>query len=311
MKKIILLALAWPLCYYPLYAQKDKNKNESREVIIIKNGDKEKKLMVETKDGEVFINGKPSSEYKEKDISIIKQRFSDDNNWHPSQSDKFTFFNGEGRAFLGVGTEKTDGGVKITDVSKGSAAEKAGLKVGDVITKVGGKSITDEEQLIDVVAGMKPKEDVNITYKREGKTTEAKATLGNRGISRAYAFDGSAMEERNFHMAVPRIHMPHLPLAKSWGFGRGRLGLRIEDTENDNGAKVTEVHDESAAAKAGLKENDVITEVNGKAVKNVNEVLKEVAEVKDKSNYNIKAKRSGADMNFEIKIPKKLNKADL
>lgn len=105
--------------------------------------------------------------------------------------------------------------------------------------------------------------------------------------------------------------IPHDQFTKSWGFGRGRLGLRIEDTDNDSGAKITDVDEESAAAKAGLKENDVITEVNGKQVKDVNEVKKELAEVKDKASYNIKAKRNGSDMNFEIKIPKKVNKADL
>ncbi len=71
------------------------------------------------------------------------------------------------------------------------------------------------------------------------------------------------------------------------------------------------MEDESAAAKAGLKKDDIITEVNGNKVKNVNEVRKEVADVKDKNNYNLKAKRNGGDMNFEIKIPKKINKADL
>jgi len=313
MKKIILLALAWPLCYYPLYAQKDKTKNENREVIIIRSGDKEKKLTIETKDGEVFINGKPSSEYKEKDVSVIKQKFQNDNTiWYPSQSDKFTLLSGANQSFLGVTAEKSNEGVKVTDVSKGSPAEKAGLKEGDVITKIGDKSITDGDRLVAVIADMKPKDEVNIVYKRNGKTNEAKATLANRGLSRAYSFNGSAMGERDFHMAVPRIPtMPHQSMVGSWGFGRGRLGLRIEDTENDNGVKVIEVHDESAALKAGLKENDVITEVNGKAVKNVNEVRKELAEVKDKNNYNIKAKRNGSDMNFEIKIPKKLNKADL
>lgn len=313
MKKIILLALAWPLCYYPLYAQKDKTKNESREVIIIKSGDKEKKLTIETKDGEVFINGKPSSEYKEKDVSVIKQKFHDDNTiWYPSQGNKFRLLSEANQGFLGVVTEKTDGGVKVTDVSKGSPAEKAGLKEGDVITKIGNKNVTDQEELLAALSDMKPKDDVNISYKRDGKSGETKATLGKRVLSRAYSFDGSAMGMRDFHMAVPRIPtLPHEPLVHSWGFNRSKLGLRIEDTENDNGVKVIDVNEESAAAKAGLKENDVITEVNGKAVKNVNEVRKELAEVKDKNNYNIKAKRNGADMNFEIKIPKRLNKADL
>ena len=56
---------------------------------------------------------------------------------------------------------------------------------------------------------------------------------------------------------------------------------------------------------------DPLVMSNGKKVKDVNEVKKELAEVKDKASYNIKVKRNGTDMNLEVKIPKKVNKADL
>ena len=316
MKKIILMALCWPLCSYPLYAQKEKTKENGREIIIIKSGDKEKKLTIETKDGEVFINGKPSSEYKDDDVNVIRQKFKSDKNFlYTPGAGNFNFYDdskGEKKAFLGVTTEKVDGGVKITDLSKGSAAEKAGLKEGDVITKIGNKNITDPEELMDAVTTYKPKEDVIISYKRDGKAGETKATLGERSFSRSFSFNGNSMSDMDFNFTMPKIAaLPREPFAMSWGYGRGRLGLSIEDTDNDGGVKITDVQDESAAAKSGLKENDIITEVNGKKVKDVNEVRKELAEVKDKTSYNIKAKRSGSDMNFEIKIPKKINKATL
>ena len=319
MKKIILLALCWPLCSYPLYAQKEqkeKTKDNNREIIIIKSGDKEKKLTIETKDGEVFINGKPSSEYKDEDVNVIRQRFKSDKNFlYTPGADKFNFFNndwGKDKGFLGITTEKTDDGLKVTDVTKGSAADKAGLKEGDIITKVGDKKITDEEDLTDVISSHKPKDDVTISYKRDGKAADVKTTLGERrSFARSFSYNGDTWDS-NFNFKMPKIaNIQGAPFAMSYGFGRGRLGLSIEDTDNDSGVKVTDVDVESAAAKAGLKENDVITEVNGKKVKDVNEVRKELAEVKDKASYNIKAKRNGSDMNFEIKIPKKINKANL
>ncbi|MEJ7672914.1 MAG: hypothetical protein WKF59_09420 [Chitinophagaceae bacterium] len=49
MKKIILLVLCWPICTYSVWAQKEKNKDEKREIIIIKNGDKEKSLRLKPK----------------------------------------------------------------------------------------------------------------------------------------------------------------------------------------------------------------------------------------------------------------------
>ena len=315
MKKIILLALVWPLCSYPLYAQKEKTKDNRREIIIIKSGDKEKKLTIETKDGEVFINGKPSSEYKDDDVNVIRQKFKSDKNFlYTPGANSFKYFEGDGKAkaFLGVTTEKVDDGVKITDISKGSAAEKAGLKEGDVITKVGSKKITDPEELMDAVTAYKPKQDVTISYKRDGKAADTKATLGERSFAKSFSFNNNSMSDMDFNFTMPKIAItPPEPFAMSWGYNRGRLGVSIEDTDNAGGVKITDVQDESVAAKSGLKENDIITEVNGKKVKDVNETRKEMAEVKDKSAYNIKAKRNGAEMNFEIKIPKKINKATL
>lgn len=318
MKKIILLALAWPLCSYPIYAQKEKEKTKDngREIIIIKSDDKDKKLTIETKDGEVFINGKKSSDYKDDDVSVIRQKFRSDRNFLYTPQGRnlqlLNKWNEERRAFLGVTTEKTDDGVKITDVSSGSAADKAGLKEGDIITKVGDKKITDPDELMDAITNHKPKEDVTISYKRDGKTGEAKAKLGETNFARSFSFNGNNDGNFNFTMpAMPKISTSPMPFAYSYSFGRGRLGVQIEDTDNDTGAKITDVNDESPAAKAGLKEGDIITEVNGKKVKDINEVRKEIGEVKDKNSYSIKAKRNGADMNFEIKIPKRINRADL
>lgn len=195
MKKIILLALAWPLftCPFAQEIKKEKSKNNSQEIIIIKSGDKEKKLTIETKDGEVFINGKPSSEYKDGDVNVIRQKFNSNKNFlYTPGAGNFHLFDknwdGDNKAFLGVTTEKTDGGVKITDVSKGSAAEKAGLKEGDVITKIGNKDITDEDDIFEAVNDRKPKEDIAISYKRDGKAADVKATLGEKEAAFQKAF---------------------------------------------------------------------------------------------------------------------------
>lgn len=327
MKKIILLGLCWPLFSYFPYAQKENKKDDNQEVIIIKSRDKEKKITIETRDGELFINGKPSSEFKDGDVDIIRQKAGRGTKFHYAPgSDHFTLFDKFGaddKAFLGVTTEKVDGVVKVTEVSKGSPAEKAGLKEGDVITKIGNKKIAEKDDVFEAINNQKPKDDIAILYTRDGKAGEAKATLSQKSFSRSFALNGNHFGEGFSNRIFNGTHLGEgfsnkmsklgtIPNQSfGYSFGKGRLGLRIEDSDNESGAVVTEVHDESAAAKAGLKEKDVITEVNGKKVKDVNEVRKELAEVKDKNSYNIKAKRNGADMNFEIKIPKKTNKADI
>ena len=59
-------------------------------------------------------------------------------------------------AFLGVMSEKTEQGAKITDVTKESAAEKAGLKEGDVITKINNSAISGPDDLYKIVGQHKP-----------------------------------------------------------------------------------------------------------------------------------------------------------
>ncbi len=84
------------------------------------------------------------------------------------------------KGFLGVGMDGADGGVKVTDVSKGSAAEKAGLQVGDVITAIDGKAITSPRDLTTYITGCKAEDDVHVTYRRGADEKTAVATLQSR-----------------------------------------------------------------------------------------------------------------------------------
>ncbi len=317
MKKILFIALCWPILQlysYHVYAQKNNTRSDTKssEVIIIKNNDKDNKITVETKNGEVFINGKPASEYKDDNVSVITGK-GNRNNLTISRNDNMQFFSDhKNQPFLGVTTEKTNNGVKITDVSESSAAEKAGLKEGDIITKVDNKKITDPEDLTDAISSRKPKDEVKIYFSRNGKFDEVKAILGEKSLG-AFSFNTNPapmrmLKEYNFKM----LKFPSgQPFTTIWRMGNHRMGIRIEDTENDGGAKIMHVEEGSAAEKAGLKNDDIITEVNGKSVKNVSDVLEHIKDVSDKNSYSIKVKRNGADMNFEIKIPKMKNNADL
>ena len=93
--------------------------------------------------------------------------------------------------------------------------------------------------------------------------------------------------------------------------GGPKLGLSVQDTDDGKGVKILEVDEDSNAAKAGLKEDDVITEINGKAVNSADEVARIVRENKDKTSMMLKLQRSGKTQNIEVKIPRKLKTADL
>ncbi|MGO4257618.1 S1C family serine protease [Marmoricola sp. RAF53] len=70
-------------------------------------------------------------------------------------------------------------GAQVGDVTSGGPADKAGLKKGDVITKVNDDLIDGSESLVATVRGHRPGEKVTITYIRDGKTKTTEATLGS------------------------------------------------------------------------------------------------------------------------------------
>ncbi|WP_329179649.1 S1C family serine protease [Streptomyces sp. NBC_01477] len=72
-------------------------------------------------------------------------------------------------------------GVAIVSVTKGGAAAKAGLRAGDVITKVGSTQITSVQSLTAVLAAVTPGTKVPVTYDRDGATKTSQVTLGSLG----------------------------------------------------------------------------------------------------------------------------------
>jgi serine protease Do len=122
------------------------------------------------------------------------------------------------------------------------------------------------------------------------------------------------MGNMNFD-AMPKIRtVPGIstkPYGFSWSGGGPKLGLSVQDTDDGKGVKVIEVDDESNAEKAGIKEDDIITEVENKAVNSADEVARIIKESKDKTSVMIKLTRNGKTQNIEVKIPRKLKTADL
>ncbi|MFI6318495.1 S1C family serine protease [Nonomuraea sp. NPDC050556] len=83
-------------------------------------------------------------------------------------------------AFLGVSVTDATGdvpGALIRQVTDGSPAQAAGLKTGDLITKIGDKAVEGGDTVVGAVRGFKPGEVVKITYMRDGKTAEVQVTL--------------------------------------------------------------------------------------------------------------------------------------
>ena len=83
-------------------------------------------------------------------------------------------------ALLGVTVSSASNGATVGSVESGSGAAKAGMKSGDVITAVDGKSITSSQQLRAVIAAHKPGDTITLTIRRSGATKTLDVTLGSR-----------------------------------------------------------------------------------------------------------------------------------
>ncbi len=153
------------------------------------------------------------------------------------------------------------GAAQVMSVVEGSAADKAGIREGDVITAIDGKPLTNSLELSTIIAGMKPGQTVEITLNRAGEERTVTVTLGASEEETAEARPGGKPSTRGeIEEKLGFSYTDLTPeLARQFGFD--------EDTE---GVLITRVDAGSDAYReANLRAGQVIIEVDKKPVKNV------------------------------------------
>lgn len=152
-----------------------------------------------------------------------------------------------------MGLPSRDGAL-VQSVEPGKPADKAGIRHEDVIIRVDQAPVRNNRDLIDYVSGKRPGTKVTLSFLRGGKEMTAVATLETR------TEEGQAAEEEpagDEHREKIGISVEELTPAARRNYAIGR---EIE------GVVLTHVKNVSAAADAGLREGDVIQEVNGRPV---------------------------------------------
>ena len=334
-----LLLLSTP-CF--LYAQKQKDekiekiekkeikeRDESKQmqtIVITRSGSDQGKTLIEIEGDKVKINGKNAEDSKDVQVNIHKM------NTIPGMmnfNNMNLFSEDQNRAMLGVMTENDDKGAVVQSVNKESAAEKAGLKKGDIITKIGQDKVESADNLTKVIREHKPGEKVTIEILRDGKEQKLTAELGKWKGIKMNQFYMPKMEEFNRKMEDFNSPMGQLgevegdghlwnsnPSAPRMDFNfyngdRPKLGLSIQDTDDGKGVKILSVEEESNAAKAGLEDEDIITKIDDKEIHSTEEVRRILREKKENNGYTFRVLREGKSMNMEVKIPRKLKTAEL
>ena len=237
-------------------------------------------------------------------------------------------------AFLGVVTEQTEEGAKVNQVSDESPAAKAGLKEGDIIIKVNDIKIDGPASLYDAIGKSKPEDKVTISYIRNGKTSTQVVSLAkNKNTMQYYNFSspegqgGPSFDitpkqyfdpntrklqpsPRGFSFAIPNF--PGMEGMTIPGFeNKPKLGISIEDTETADGVKITNVSENSPAAKSGLLENDIIVQVNDQKIKEVDGLKPIIKDAKEGTSFTFQVKRNKELKTILVKLPKKLKTANL
>ena len=162
---------------------------------------------------------------------------------------------------------KEKSGVLVSNVKSGSAADKAGVKRGDIVTAINGEKIDDSNVLRNKVASTVPGTTIELTINRDGKETELSATLDEFDTGTAKK---NANGQGDDNGAAPQNES-------------GKLGLSLEPVtpqitkqlgldSASEGVVVTDVDQGGAAADAGIARGDVILQINRKPVNSIADV---------------------------------------
>ncbi len=297
----------------------DKKIKKEEDIIIRKKGNRDEKTVIVVDGDKVTVNGKNIDELGDSDVQVLRRpgrmamlapRIREKiqlNGPRILADDDFNFSFSSNRAILGVLSEKDEKGAKLTEVTKESAATKAGLQKGDIITKVDDSKIENPADLYSAIGKHKPEDKVAINYLRDGKEHTATATLGKNNEKRVFNLRKDDMAPRlKFDMMPPIRELDGMHF-----MFRPRLGLQVQDLDNGKGVKVLEVNDDAPAAKAGLQKDDIVTAIDGKEVKSVETLRERVRDLKEGDSVKVTYERNGKTQTAEVKFPKKLKTADL
>ena len=162
---------------------------------------------------------------------------------------------------------KDNRGAIVTQVEPNSPAAKAGLKVGDLITSLDGREISDASQLQVTVGQTRPGTTIKLQVMRDGKGMDVPVTLEKMG-----ARDKGEDESASSETGKPR-----------WGLGLAEITpdvrQQLRGGSDLKGAVVERVLPGSPADNAGLRPGDVILSVNRHEVQSVADVQKNLGSV--------------------------------
>ncbi len=143
-----------------------------------------------------------------------------------------------------LGVKGVDFGMLVAQVIKNGPADKAGLKTGDVLTKINNTQLKRSSDLTVTIGNSSPGDSISVTFVRNGSTLMKYITIGSRNSADAE----NKLQKDNQDGAA----------ADSFGF-------TLKDTKN--GVMIDNIDPQSRASQAGFRKGDVIFKINNTEVK--------------------------------------------
>jgi serine protease Do len=175
---------------------------------------------------------------------------------------------------------KTAKGAIVAEAMSGTPAADAGLKAGDVITKLNGQVVDDASDLTRRIGSFKPSDKVELTYMRDGSEKTASITLADQKNETLAKADGSRAKDQ------------------------GALGIQIAPAKDgDKGVAIVGVDPNGTAAEQGLAEGDIILDVAGKPVSSPADVKAGIANAKSQGKKAVMMRIQTADGARFVAVP--------
>jgi hypothetical protein len=185
-----------------------------------------------------------------------------------------------------------DQGVVVTAVPEESQGAKAGLKVHDLLLTIDGQGVSSAEELKKLLEAANGKQ-VQLMLRRGGKVVELKTTPKKQELAQL-VLENIAVSSAD----LERIHADRYRIGVSLSEAddtlRAQLGLAAGE-----GLVVTELHEGTAAAEAGIGKHDVLVMLDGKRLATVDAINAQIQEIKDKP-VELRLVRGGKELTLRI-----------
>jgi len=176
-------------------------------------------------------------------------------------------------------------GALVADVTSGGPAEKAGIRRGDVIISFDGKAIKEMNELPLIVASTPVDKSVTVEVLRKGKKKRITVQIGK--LQEEKEAEAETKEKSDLGMTVQEI-TPEL--------------VRDFNLSEKSGLIVVQVEKNSAAEEAGIRQGDIIVEIDQETVKNTTEYRKKINSYKKGDTVLFLVKRGGNTLYLTLKI---------